>query len=93
MTFYHPEENAQVWALECFDNAGELGIEMDDPLYDEFHQVVIRVISEVNGSLRVVNGFVTIDYRDFPVRITECSTGQIIHGDPPSLRSGPCGID
>lgn len=33
------------------DNAGELGIEMDDPLYDEFHQVIIKVISEVSGGL------------------------------------------
>lgn len=113
MTFHHSEENAQVWALECFDeehpgsryliefadgeayvgeletaydsdNAGELGIEMDDPLYHEFHQVIIKVFSEVSGGLRVFNGFVTIDYRDFPVRITERSTGQVIYGDPPA---------
>ena len=61
------------------DNAGELEIEMDDPRYDEFHQVVFRIVGEFPGGWRPYNEFLSIDYRDFPERIIDLDSQAMIY--------------
>lgn len=61
------------------ENTGDLEIEMDDPQYDEFYQVAMSVVSTLSaGSRGSVEGF-TLDYRDFPTRITDRDTGTIVY--------------
>lgn len=37
------------------DNSGELDIEMDDPQYDEFHQIVFEIVETVCDGHRRYN--------------------------------------
>ena len=107
-SYYHPQEEFQVWVLEDYeedrpgttylvafgdderyiclfdtaydsDNAGELDIEMDDPLYDEFHQVSMRITKTVQKGLRPYNEWLNLDYRDFPVLIKDLDTGKVVY--------------
>lgn len=107
-SYYHPQEEFQVWVLEDYeedrpgttylvtfsdgesynclfdtaydsDNAGELDIEMDDPLYDEFHQVSMRITKTVQKGLRPYNEWLNLDYRDFPVLIEDVDTGKVVY--------------
>jgi len=61
------------------ENGGELDIEMDDPRYDEFHQVVMRVIEPVKAGARPYNEWLSLDYRDFPAKITDVKTGTLVY--------------
>lgn len=110
MTYFHPEEEFQVAALErhafanpgaryllefaddesylCeFDasweseNTGDLDIEMDDPLYDEFYQVGLHVLEVVQVGQHdfTKDEYIAIDYRDFPAKITDVDTGTVIY--------------
>ncbi len=65
------------------ENGGELDIEMDDPRYDEFHQVVMKVTECVSGGSRPYNEWLSLDYRDFPVRITDVGRGVVVYPAPP----------
>lgn len=56
------------------DNAGEFDIEIDHPMYDEFHQVCLEIIETVVPGLRPYGEWLNLDYRDFPIRITDIDT-------------------
>ncbi|MDY5152432.1 hypothetical protein R6G85_08165, partial [Actinotignum urinale] len=64
------------------DNAGELGIEMDDPQYDEFFIVAIEIVSIVLDGPRRLNQYLSLDYRDFPQKIIDITNGVVLY--PPS---------
>ncbi|NBO46386.1 MAG: hypothetical protein EBU85_05160 [Actinobacteria bacterium] len=61
------------------DNSGELEIEMDNPLYDEFFQVVLRITEILKPGPRQYNGFLSLDYRDFPTLINDADTGGTVY--------------
>lgn len=61
------------------ENAGELDIETDHPLYDEFHQVSLRIIRTVQRGLRPYNEWLNLDYRDFPSRIIDLDTESAVY--------------
>ncbi len=61
------------------ENGGELDIEMDDPRYDEFHQVVFEVIEIVRDGKRHYKEFLSVDYRDFPSKVTDLDTGTVVY--------------
>lgn len=61
------------------DNGGELEIEDDNPLYDEFHQVVMRITRTVSDGLRPYEQYLCIDYRDWPVVVEDLDTGTLIY--------------
>ena len=61
------------------ENGCELDIEMDHPLYDEFHQVVFEIIETIQPGLRSYNEWLSVDYRDFPARITDLDTGTVVY--------------
>ncbi len=61
------------------ENTGELDIEMDDPLYDEFYQVAMEVVETVRGDGRGPVDGLTLDYRDFPSRITDIDPGTVVY--------------
>jgi hypothetical protein len=58
------------------ENSGDLDIEMDDPRYDEFYQIAMQVIGTTRGGS--IDGL-TLDYRDFPARITDLGTGTVVY--------------
>ena len=61
------------------DNTGDLDIEMDDLRYDEFYQVAMQVVRIVLDGGRGQVGGLTLDYRDFPARITDADTGTVVY--------------
>ncbi|MGB7964111.1 MAG: hypothetical protein WCF12_14305 [Propionicimonas sp.] len=61
------------------ENGGELDIEMDDPRYDEFHQVVFEVTEVVQRGRRPYNEWLSLDYRDWPAKITDVDTGTVVY--------------
>lgn len=61
------------------DNCGELDIEMDDPRYDEFHQVVLEIIESQHPGSRPYNQWLTLDYRDWPARIVDIDRDVIVY--------------
>lgn len=61
------------------DNAGELDIEDDNPLYDEFVQVSMEIIETVQKGLRPYNQWLNLDYRDWPVLIKDIVTGTLVY--------------
>ena len=62
------------------DNSGELDIEMEDPRYDEFHQIVFRVTNRKEANkTRIYNNFLSIDYRDFPQEIKDMDANHIVY--------------
>lgn len=108
MSYYHPEEEFQVWELETYaglhpgirylvvfgdgesylcvfadaydsENGGELDIEMDHPLYDEFHQIVMEIIETVQEGLRPYNQWLSLDYRDWPSLIADLDSGTVVY--------------
>jgi hypothetical protein len=116
MTYFHPAEEAQVWALEGYENdhpgtrylvefsdgeryiclldaaydsenGGELDIEMNHPLYDEFHQVSMEIIDVIEKGLRPYNQWLNLDYRDWPSRITDADTGTVVYPPAPVGRA------
>ena len=64
------------------ENSGDLNIEMDDPRYDEFHQIAMQVIETVCGGSRGRIDGLTLDYRDFPTQITDTDTGTVVYSLP-----------
>lgn len=61
------------------ENGGELDIEMDDPRYDEFYVVSLDIVETVSDGRRRFNDTLSLDYRDFPVRITDVETGTVVY--------------
>ncbi len=61
------------------ENGGELDIEMDHPLYDEFHQVVFEIVETIHAGLRPYNEWLPLDYRDFPAKITDLDSGTAVY--------------
>jgi hypothetical protein len=64
------------------DNAGELDIEDDNPLYDEFVQASMEILETVQKGLRPYNQWLNLDYRDWPVLIKDIATGALVYDDP-----------
>ena len=55
---------------------------MDDPRYDEFHQVAMDVVETVRtGDRRYQDGF-TLDYRYWPALITDVDRGATVYPAP-----------
>jgi hypothetical protein len=67
------------------ENGGELDIEMDDPLYDEFHQIVMKIVEVVREGDRPYNEWLSLDYRDWPVLIKDLDAGTVVY---PIVQSG-----
>jgi hypothetical protein len=63
------------------ENTGDGGIEMGDPLYDEFHPIAMEVVEAVPADGSPFDGL-TIDYRDFPIRITDIDADTVAY--PPA---------
>jgi len=61
------------------ENSGELDIEMDDPLYDEFYMVGLQITEILQDGTRRYDKSLALDYRDFPTLIEDADTGTIIY--------------
>lgn len=66
------------------ENGGELDIEDDNPLYDEFAQVAMQVVEERQPGLRRCGASLLLDYRDWPARITDIDRGELCYPPPGS---------
>ena len=53
-------------------------MEMDQLIYDEFHQVSLEIIETVEPGLRPYDAWLNLDYRDFPSRITDVDSGTVV---------------
>ncbi len=111
MTFIHPEEEQQVWALEAYatshpatrylvefpdgeayicrfdtafdsENSGELDIDENNPLHDEFHQVSLEIIEVKSRGLRPYDRWLNLDYRDWPTHITDIDRDAAVYPAP-----------
>lgn len=60
------------------DNTGDLGIDSSSPLFDEFHQVSLRVTAILHGGMRTYGEWLNLDYRDWPVEIISDATGEVV---------------
>lgn len=56
-----------------------MGIDMDDPRYDAFHVVTFEIVDVLRDGARRYNNYLSVDYRDFPARITDVSTGTVVN--------------
>ena len=65
------------------ENGGELDIEDDNPLEDEFAQAVMEVIEVIHDGLRRYHHFLTLDYRDWPVTIKSLDSGAVVYPAAP----------
>ena len=112
MSYFHPEEEFQVWVLYGYErshpgtryriefadsesyvchfgaaydseNGGELDIQDDNPLYDEFAQAAMEIIESIRGGLRRYDDALMLDYRDWPATIKNVDTGAVVY--PPAL--------
>lgn len=61
------------------ENGCELEIEMDDPRYDEFYQVGFVIVEIIQDGERRYQQTLTIDYRDFPTKITDLDADTVIY--------------
>lgn len=61
------------------ENGCGLDIEIDDPRYDEFYTVSFDIIETIKAGHRRYQDTLSIDYRDFPSRITDADTGAPIY--------------
>lgn len=61
------------------DNSADLEIEPDNPAYDEFHQVSLEIKTVIHDGIHHLGRYMTIDYRDFPVLITDTSTCDVVY--------------
>lgn len=66
------------------DNGGELDIEDGDPIFDEFHQASMEIISVQSRGLRPYDEWLSLDYRDWPARITDIDRGVVVYPAPVS---------
>lgn len=64
------------------ENSGGLDIEMDDPRYDEFYQIIMHIVETVQNGTRSYQSGLTLDYRDWPARITDVETGTVVYPAP-----------
>ncbi len=64
------------------ENGGELGIDVGDTRYDEFYSLVLEVEEVSTGGRRPYNEWLSLDYRDFPAKITDADTGTVIYSEP-----------
>lgn len=111
MTYFHPEEAFQVWAVIGYeddhpetrylvefadgesyicevdtmydsgnwDEIDALGVDESDPRFDEFEELAFQIIVPVHEGKRRYNEFLTVDYRDFPAKITDLDTGTVVY--------------
>lgn len=72
-----PMRIRSVWESE---NTGDLDIKMDDPLYDEFHQVGLHALEVVQAGPQdfTKDEYVAIDYRDFPAKVTDVAIRTVV---------------
>ena len=78
---FNDGERYQAFFADAYDseNGGELDIEMDDPRYDEFHQIVFEITKIIQDGPRRYHEYLSLDYRDFPELITNTKTGEIVY--------------
>lgn len=60
------------------ENGGELDIEEDNPLFDEFHQISLEILEVRHPGLRPYDQWLNLDYRDWPIRITDVGTSTVV---------------
>lgn len=60
------------------ENGGELDIEMDDPRYDEFHQIAMTILEPIRAGNRNYRNVFTLDYREWPVLIKDVDSGTVV---------------
>ena len=65
------------------ENGGELDIEDDNALYDEFAQAAMEVIEVIHDGLRRHHHSLTLDYRDWPAIIKSLDTGAVVYPAAP----------
>lgn len=61
------------------ENGGEMDIGMDDPRYDEFYVISLDIIEVVADGPRRYNDTLSLDYRDFPARVTDVETRVVVY--------------
>ena len=61
------------------ENTGELDIDESDARYDQFYVVSFVITKILQDGTRRYNDSLSLDYRDFPTRITNADTGHIIY--------------
>lgn len=61
------------------ENTGELDIDEDDPRYDQFYVISFDITDVLQDGTRRYDDSLSIDYRDFPTRITNADTGHVIY--------------
>lgn len=57
----------------------KLGADYDDPRFDEFQDLVFQILEPTVGGTRRYNEYLTVNYRDFPAKITDVDTGTVIY--------------
>lgn len=80
-----PDGEAYICRLDTAydsENSGELDIDEDNPLYDEFHQVSMEIIEVKNRGLRPYGEWLNLDYRDWPTRIMDADRGAVVCPSP-----------
>ena len=60
------------------DNSGDFDINDGDSRYDEFEQCSFRITRVIHDGVHRYSNSVTIDYRDFPDRIVDISSGVLV---------------
>jgi hypothetical protein len=53
------------------DNSGELDVDEGDPGFDRFYVIVFEIIESIKLGKHAYNGFLAVDYRDWPTKITD----------------------
>jgi len=66
------------------ENGGELDIEDDNPLHDEFAQAAMQIIDARQPGLRSYEESLLLDYRDWPARITDIDRDVVVYPGPVS---------
>jgi hypothetical protein len=59
------------------ENGGELDIEDDNPLEDEFAQAAMEIIESIHGGLHRYDDALMLDNRDWPATIKNVDTGAV----------------
>lgn len=80
-----PDGEAYICRLDTAydsENGGELDIDEDSPLYDEFHQLSMEIIEVKNRGLRPYDKWLSLDYRDWPIRIMDADRGAVVYPSP-----------
>ncbi len=64
------------------ENGGELDLEMDDPRYDEFYQIAMKIVEMIRSGERRYQDVFTLDYRDWPTLIKDLDRGAVVYPVP-----------